>query len=392
MLCDTILVITKETPWINFSIDLKKMGAQFWMLLGEARSKCDHLANVPMPRAYADEQHIVSLSRGVHATTAIEGNTMSVGDVEAFVRVPHSPPSTLSYREREVENVLKAYNEVLQQVATNDLTKLTPSLIKHFNRQVLSGLELGPEVEPGKLRQHSVTVGPYRAPEWNHCERMLDQLCDWLNGPSFSGIDAMRIPVAIIRASVAHLYLAWIHPFGDGNGRTARLCEYLVLITSGIPTSAAHLISSHCNDTRDEYYRQLQSASESGGDITRFLNYCADGFVSGLTTQLSWVYERQFRLTWQEHVRANVTGRDPDVRERRTLIAEALFNKGAVPKKRIGYLSTRLAELYAVCGDKTVSRDLRELVNIGLLRESDGGYIADTNALLSLLPLAVPAT
>ncbi len=70
-------------------------------------------------------------------------------------------------------------------------------------------------------------------------------------------------------ASLAHLYLAWIRPFGDGNGRTARLCEYLVLVTSGAPTSAAHLISNHCNKTRNEYYRQLQFASESGGDVTR---------------------------------------------------------------------------------------------------------------------------
>ena len=61
-------------------------------------------------------------------------------------------------------------------------------------------------------------------------------MCDWLDGPGFSGDGATRVPVAIIKASLVHLYLAWIHPFGDGNGRTARLCEFLVLVTSGVPT------------------------------------------------------------------------------------------------------------------------------------------------------------
>ena len=52
------------------------------------------------------------------------------------------------------------------------------------------------------------------------CEALLARMCDWLNGSGFAGEGHMRLPTAIIRASMAHLYLAWIHPFGDGNGRT----------------------------------------------------------------------------------------------------------------------------------------------------------------------------
>ena len=74
-------------------------------------------------------------------------------------------------------------------------------------------------------------------------------MCEWLNGSAFSGDGAMRIPVAIIKASLAHLYLAWIHPFGDGNGRTARLCEFLVLVTSGVPTSAEVFFGSNSPPT-----------------------------------------------------------------------------------------------------------------------------------------------
>ena len=199
----------------------------------------------------------------------------------------------------------------------------------------------------------------------------------------------MRIPVAIIKASLAHLYLAWIHPFGDGNGRTARLCEFLVLVTCGVSTSAAHLISNHCNKTRDNYYKQLQYASESGGDVNRFLSYCSAGFVEGLAEQLKWIYDRQFRLTWHEYVGSQVTGRDRDMRERRALIAEVLLFHEPTAKKDIPLLTPELAQIYATSGPKTLARDLNELVTIGLLRAIDGAYQADSDVLMSLLPLTV---
>lgn len=377
-----------DTPWITFDVDLKGMSPTFWMALGEARSKCDHLARVPMPPSYARDLHEINLSKGVHATTAIEGNTLSEEEVIAILRRRSTSPAA-DYQVREVENVVVAYNNVLGLLGSGDAPKLTPDIVRQFNRQVLEGLELPPEVRPGEIRRHSVTVGPYRGPDWEHCEEMLQQMCDWLNGPSFSGDGMMRIPVAIIKASLAHLYLAWIHPFGDGNGRTARLCEFLVLVTCGVPTSAAHLISNHCNKTRDEYYRQLQYASESGGDVTRFLSYCSSGFVEGLGEQLAWIYDRQFRLTWHEYVGSQVTGRDLDMRERRARIAEVLLFREPATKKDIPRLTPELAETYAASGPKTLTRDLNELVSIGLLRVIDGRYHANSDALMSLLPLTV---
>lgn len=379
-----------DTPWISFHVDLTKMPPPFWMALGEARSKCNHLALAPLPPAIARELHLITLSKGAHATTAIEGNTLSEAEVAQIVR--NRPPARdADYQVREVENVIDAYNHVLDELRAGGTPELTPDLIKAFNRQVLQGLELPVEVHPGEVRRHSVTVGTYRGPDWQRCEELLAEMCEWLNGPAFNGDGEMRIPVAIIKASLAHLYIAWIHPFGDGNGRTARLCEFLALVTCGVPTSAAHLISNHCKSTRHEYYAQLQYASESGGDVARFLTYCAEGFVKGLVEQLQPIYDRQFRLNWQEFVRTQVTGRDPDMRDRRALIADELLFHDPVTQRDIPHLTPRLAEIYAETGPKTLSRDLNELVRLGLLTVSDGAYSADSTVLMSLLTLTVPA-
>lgn len=381
--------MTVPHPWITFAVDLSTMSAQFWMLLGEARSKCDHLSNVPLPKRYADQLHRISLAKGAHATTAIEGNTLSEETVQAIIdRQP--VPTAPAYQVREVENVITAYNWVIDEIRAGRRPNLSPSLIADFNRMVLDELDnLEDHVVPGKLRTESVVVGPYRAPDWEDCPDLLEKMCAWLNGPVFGGEGAMRTPTAIIRASLAHLYLAWIHPFGDGNGRTARLCEFLVLVTSGVPTSAAHLISNHCNTTRDEYYRQLRYASESGGDVSRFLTYCAEGFVGGLGEHLGFVYDRQFRLTWREYVSELVTGRDPDMRHRRGLIAEALLFHEPVQKREVPNVTPELARAYASCGPRTLARDLNELVNLELLVEDPEGYRANDEVLLNLLPLVV---
>ncbi len=73
-------------PWLNFQLDLRRAPVSFWMTLGEIRSKCEHIAGVPLDRETATRLHLLYIARGVHATTAIEGNTLALEDVEKRVQ------------------------------------------------------------------------------------------------------------------------------------------------------------------------------------------------------------------------------------------------------------------------------------------------------------------
>jgi hypothetical protein len=64
-------------PWISFRIDLRQARPQLWMLLGEASSKCEHIAGVPLRPATAEQLHLLYLAKGAAATTAIEGNSLT---------------------------------------------------------------------------------------------------------------------------------------------------------------------------------------------------------------------------------------------------------------------------------------------------------------------------
>ena len=70
-------------PWISFRLNLREAGPRLWLSLGEAASKCEHIAGVPLRPATAQTLHRLFLAKGVLATTAIEGNTLTEKEVLA---------------------------------------------------------------------------------------------------------------------------------------------------------------------------------------------------------------------------------------------------------------------------------------------------------------------
>ena len=114
---------------------------------------------------------------------------------------------------------------------------------------------------------------------------------------------------AILKAMLTHLYLLWIHPFGDGNGRTARLLEYQLLLSARMPDPVTHLLSNHYNETRSEYYRRLNEASRVSNGVMNFLVYALQGFVDGLTEQVNTIKDQIRKDVWTNYVHRQFQGR-----------------------------------------------------------------------------------
>jgi Fic family protein len=375
-------------PWLTFRLDLRPLHADTWMLLGEARSKIDHLAYALLTPEVAFEMQTLYLAKGVHATTAIEGNTLSEGEARAIVEGTHQAAPSQAYLVKEVENVVAACNAIKDHLIPGGSDELTLELIADYNRQILEGTELEEGVVPGKIRTYSVAVGRYRAAPAEECEFLLRELCDWLNGPDFRPPDEDHIvPYALIKAVIAHLYLAWIHPFGDGNGRTARLVELQVLMAAGFPMPAAHLLSNHYNDTREEYYRQLDSASRSGGEVIPFLSYAIRGFADALRVQLDRVWHQQYADRWEQHIYQTFGHTHTQARERqRRLVLELSKREGPVPRREIPRMTIELFEAYRGT-ERMLSRDLNTLVTMGLIRRVPKGYVPKQEVILGFQPV-----
>ena len=378
----------KTHPWLTFTINMEKAGHAIWMLLAEAKSKCEHIAGTPLRPATSQKLLEVYLAKGVLATTAIEGNTLSEEEVQKIIKGNLEVSLSREYLKQENENIIKACNLIKNLIMTSSSSDLSVEAIMEHNMIVLENLPLAEDVVPGQLRKHSVVVGRYRGAPPNDCKYLLERLCGWLNDPIFQPeIQNYHLPSNFLKAILAHLYLAWIHPFADGNGRTARLVEFQILLSAGVPAPAAHLLSNHYNQTRHEYYLQLDAAGKSGGNVMPFIRYALQGFVDGLKEQLDLIRKEQWNIIWRNYIHETFKDKTTkaDVRRRR-LVLDLSLQHDLVHESGVTLISKRVMEVYQGKTRKTLSRDLNRLVDMGLIERTPDGIRPKREIILAFLP------
>jgi Fic family protein len=366
---------TDRYPFISFEFDINRLGPTTWMKIGEALSKCQHIAGAPLKPDRADELSAVYLARGAQATTAIEGNTLS--DEEVMNVVKHGTgnvPESRAYLEREVANVIGAIRNIDDALLRGDPKKpITRDRLCELDYKVLEGIPDEPRVVPGKLREHDVTVGPYKAPHYTDVPELVDQFVAWLRdlrGPQGSDRPPEeRFTSALLSAVLAHLYIAWIHPFGNGNGRTARLVEVQILSESGVvPLVATNILSDFYNKTRSAYYLAL---SEAQHDVGAFISYAVTGFLDELRAQIREITDANLAVQWESYVYEVFNNRpNTEARGRQREVALCLPSERFVTPEQMTDLTPSLARKYARCGERTPVRDLNELVNMELVQRA----------------------
>jgi Fic family protein len=377
-------------PWISFSFDLQKLAEIDFVHLGEALSKSDHIAGVPLLPAIAASLHQVYLIKGIHATTQIEGNSLSEDEVRARVEGDLKLPESQEYLGKEVDNILAACNLVLAELAAGKDMRLTTERIMQFNTMVLDGLPPEEGVVPGKCRTKGVTVGGvYRGAPSTDCEFLLDELCAWLEQLTEDAGAVWGRAIGLIRAMLAHLYLAWIHPFGNGNGRTARLVEFQLLLEACFPSPACHLLSNYYNRTRSRYYQVLRETSSTEPYPTwHFVSYALLGFVEELRDQLKVIQGHQLSVVWANFVHTADLGHSANTTHRRRALILALPNDGQwTPTSAITRLTPDLAACYAGKTRKMLTRDINCLADAGLLARHGQAVRPYLEQMFSLLPI-----
>lgn len=107
----------------------------------------------------------------------------------------------------------------------------------------------------------------------------------------------------LIGAILAHLYLAWIHPFSDGNGRTARLVEFQLLLQAGFPAPTCHLLADYYKKTRQRYYQALNETSRDPNfPVWKFVSYALRGFAEELRDQMIFINDQTLTTAWSNFV------------------------------------------------------------------------------------------
>jgi Fic family protein len=381
-------------PWLKFTTRpyLDTNQVKLWWLLGRSCALIDQIAQTPLRPRLAQEMHVVYLTKGAHATTAIEGNSLTEEQVREIIEKKSTLKPSKEYQGQEVRNVLFAFSSITGDVSSGRTPDVSPERIRELNRMVLDKLDVGEGVVPGEWRPDSRYVGSYLAPSRGEVDSLVTQLCDWLASEELAGAGTHR---ALLRAVLAHLYLEWIHPFGDGNGRTGRLLEFQILLSSGLPTPAAHLLSNHYHLTRTDYYRQLERASKSGGDFMPFLLYALQGLVDGLEEQHERLRADKERLVWRNLVEEELGREHTAAQQRRVDLACTLYELerplplSKLPGALVGFPGAYLGmvDWYHDKTVKTLTRDLNALKQRGLVTKGKTGWRACKEIVMGLRPV-----
>lgn len=384
---------TSVGPFISFQFSPEKLDQRTWFLLGEAFSKCLHLTRSPIKPALAAELSSIYLARGVQATTAIEGNTLSEQEVKDIVDKGSAGVSdSREYLEQEAKNILEAIAAMDRSLREGVALPINSERLCALNEKILEDIPESEEVQPGHLRTHNVRVGGYRPPDWQDVPKLVQEFCTWLQElrSAHPEKNEDRFVQAVLAAVLAHLYMAWIHPFGNGNGRLARLIEVQILSESGVvPLVSTNLLSDDYNKTRTNYYHALDRAQHNVGD---FVRYAVQGLVDELREQVAAVQELGADVHWESYIHETFQPLpSTDARARQRELALAMPADRAVSAKEATELTTSLAKRYAVAGGRTPMRDLNTLVALNLITKEKGSrFRSNKEVMRAFMPPVAP--
>ena len=348
-------------------------------LLGQCFAYVNAMLKIPIRPDYRDKMHSVSLKKGALATTAIEGNTLTEDDFDLIQNGVDLEPSR-RYLQKEVENVLTAFNTIFKELVWEKNPHfISPELIRRFHEMIGRDIGIAFNANPGHFRRQNVIVGiAYRPPGFEQIDILVQKLCDWLYR-IFHYNQGQNFDEAVIQAIVTHVYIAWIHPFMDGNGRTARLLEFYLLLRAGIPSYASHILSNHYNDTRTIYYKQLEESTKTG-DLSNFIQYALEGFRDGLEIVLNVIHQGQMELTWNNYINdmiEKIEGKNKNTLRRLRNLAYEIPSNRFLSLDEILILSAGIAEEYRKLNPITLRRDLDLLVEKDLLKMEKSKYRAN---------------
>ena len=350
--------------------------------LGQCDAIVTAISNTPILPEYHERLLHISLTTGAQATAAIEGNTLTDEEIERVAAGKSLPPSK-EYQEREVRNILEAFNALLLEAARDGRSEpVSERLLRRFHAMI--GHDLGEHFDaiPGELRRDQRVVGPYRTPHPENIATLVQHLCDWLR-EEFHFERGQTFAQAVVQAIVTHVYIEWIHPFADGNGRTGRLVEFYILLRAGTPDIALHILSNFYNETRTEYYRQIDKANNSR-DLSAFIEYAIQGLRDGLMKTLTLVQQNQFEMTWRKLIYdrfAEKSYRKKGVFARQRELALALPMDGALSAEQIALVNPRIAQQYGGLSGRTLARDLEELERLQIIVRDGDRYRSNATTL-----------
>ena len=220
-------------------------------------------------------------SRLAHASTAIEGNPLTLAQVRALDEGKRLAAAS-EWAQREALN----YFAGLRYVQRHARKKV----LRHedvFGLHRLLAAGVMDQGEAGRYRTIAVRVGRHLPPAPGDVSGLMLELLDWWNHGAVE-----QSPV--LSSAIVHYRFEAIHPFADGNGRTGRALALWELYRRGFDTHHIFSVDEYYWEDRPRYYQALEAVRHADEDLSGWLEYCAEGLRQAL--ERAWKRIQSFAL------------------------------------------------------------------------------------------------
>jgi Fic family protein len=319
--------------WIRYD------GQAITNALAEAKATVLSLKTMPYQRQWVERLQQMELKREVAGTSRIEGAHFTERELDEAMKDAPGPLATRSQRQAHA-----AKQTYVWIASLPDDRPVDAALILDMHRRIVTGAD-DDHCPPGKLRTHdqNVIFGAPRhrgAEGGEEVERAFARLVEAIQR-EFRGHDPL------VQALAAHYHFAAMHPFLDGNGRTALALEALLLRRAGLRDTAFIAMSNYYYDEKTAYLTALAETRQRGHDLTPFLLFALKAVaVQGgrLLGEIRVEMQKQvFRNTMYDLFGRLKSPRRRVLAKRQIEVLKVLLEEGEMPVQK---LMERNAYLY----------------------------------------------
>ncbi|MGB8217715.1 MAG: Fic family protein [Candidatus Methanoperedens sp.] len=295
-----------------------------------------------------------ALIRAAHASTAIEGNPLTLEEVSQLAQ----GRKVMATRKAELE-VLN-YLRVLENIEKyQELGKITENIILTLHKDVTKETLENPEHE-GRYRELQVYVGNritgkviFMPPQPDEVPELMSEFIEWINSDDSDNLD----PVVV--AGLSHYEFVRIHPFIDGNGRTARALATLILNQREFDIKKFFALDDYYDSDRIAYYNALKSVDQKTLDLTQWLEY----FTDGVLLSISKVKEKVLQLSLDGHKKA--ARGQVALTENQTKIIEQIISNGRIT-------SGEIQKMFKI-SRPAAYKEIKKLIELNLIETKGAG-------------------
>ena len=252
--------------------------------------------------------------------------------------------------ERMVLNNYKALMFILENLHRDIDEDIIIKIYQKVTEGTLDEEELGYRNNQNYVRSLNEVV--YEPPKYEEVPKLMKDLVKFIND------DSEDLLHPLIKALILHFDFVYIHPFNDGNGRTARALTYMYLLKSGYHFFKFFSISSLLKEFRGNYYKAIKNVEDYDSDVTYFIEFYLDMMEKSIK-KVSSDFRNQYLL---KVIKEKILNRGLELNSRQVKSLEKIIK---VNKKNVDiafYMSLNKVV------QETARKDLQELVEMEILQ------------------------